>query len=456
MGGARDDPRRRRACGSVLTERKEPVARTIQFFGLGKLGLPLAALFANGGNRVFGIDRDASLVRSLKDRTFSSSEPELGELIAAAGENLSFHEANAAWTDTSIIQVPTPSNRTAPEFSAVHVEQAVRSACRAAQAHLQPGQVHLIVVASTLMPGAMERIVEPIVRDFSEQGSGRIVCAYVPDLVAVGEVIRGFRQPPALMIGANDTEALDTATELYATVVGPDVPRLSLNIREAEMAKVAWDFFLCMKIEYANLVARIADGLGGMDAERILNCIGQDPRIGNRFLKPGMPFGGPCFPRDVDAMIALCQGQVTDSGLAASVRRGNSLHIDHIVDALCQANPGTVAILGLSFKAGTAVTADSPSFMVMERLVERGVGVLAFDRYPQAMEALSGIGWAGSIERAKDLDDACNRADAILVAVDDELYASVGEKASADVRIVDPWGRVGSPHPGLVRVGRRR
>jgi UDPglucose 6-dehydrogenase len=430
---------------------------TIRFFGLGKLGLPLAALFASNGNRVIGIDNDALLIDALRTKKFASSEPELAALIATAGEDISFYEANETEKcDAAIIQVPTPSSSDAREFSTVYVEQATRSACRAAELHLRPGEAHLVIIASTLMPGAMEQVVEPIVRQFSERSQGRILLAYVPDLVAIGDVIRGFRRPPALLIGANDPQAEHAAADLYGTIVDPDVPTVTTNIREAELAKVAWNFFLCMKIEYANMIARMADEWGGMDADRILGCIGRDERIGSRFLKPGMPFGGPCFPRDVDAMMALCRRQKHDAGLAESVRRGNQLHAEHIVEALCQNNPKRVAVLGLSFKAGTIVTTDSPSFMIIARLLERGVEVVAFDRYREAIEGFSAMHWNGPVELAKDLEDACARADAILVAVDDEQFASVGQRAASDACIVDPWGRVKGPHPGLVRVGRHQ
>ncbi|MEO8669577.1 MAG: hypothetical protein ABI399_13735 [Bauldia sp.] len=294
----------------------------IRFYGLGKLGLPLASLFASSGIRVFGIDTDAGHVETLQADGGRFDEPGLGVLLGLASGNLTFHSAAPKEpAQASIIHVPTPSSPDAPRFSSSIVEAAIESACKAALEDATPVWPHLIVVASTLMPGTFHERLLPLAARLSEGRDERFVLSYVPDLVAIGDVIRGFRRPPALIIGADDPGASVMTRALYARVVDRDVRHANVSLAEAELSKVAWNFFFCLKIDFANQLARLADGLGGINVDKVVECLALDARVGRGFLKAGMPFGGPCFPRDVRAMMALCGGE--DSSLATAVAQGN-------------------------------------------------------------------------------------------------------------------------------------
>jgi UDPglucose 6-dehydrogenase len=430
--------------------------RGIRFFGLGKLGLPLAALFASEGIRVVGIDTNPERVDKLRARATPIHEPGLSELLDAAKINLSFHvyEADTP-TNFSIIHVPTPSTRSSPTFSSGQVESAIEAACMAAVRRGRANEPYLIIVASTVMPGTFRDRLLPLIASLSKACSRQFVLSYVPDFVAIGDVIRGFRRPPALIIGANDDDAARLTEELYAHIVFPEVRRVRVRLQEAELAKVAWNFYFCMKINFANMISRLAEELGEIDTDRVLELLTIDRRVGNGFMKSGMPFGGPCFPRDVDAIAVLCDQMDGDQALARAVSTGNETQLQHIVNLVLRAKPRRVGVLGLSFKQGTEVTTHSPSFAVIERLVSSGVSVIAFDPSRSARESLLGEQWAGSVDTADNLDEVCKSCDAILVAVDDARYASVADIAPPECAIIDPWARVLGPHPGLVRPGRR-
>ena len=428
---------------------------SIQFFGLGKLGLPLAALFASKGIRVVGIDTDPDHVERLKAGAMPLDEPGLSDLVVAAGKNLSFHATEADTpTNISIIHVPTPSTPNAPTFANRHVESAIEEACRAAARYGQSGEIHLIIIASTVMPGTFRNVLSPLVASLATTYSRHFIVSYVPDLVAIGDVVRGFQQPPALIIGADDGEAARLTQELYARIVSPKVRRGTIRLEEAELAKIAWNFYLCMKIDFANLISRLADASGGIDTDQVLGLLACDRRIGSGFLKPGMPFGGPCFPRDVAAMAALCDQRGENSALARAVSIGNEAQLQHVVDLILGVKPRRVGVLGLGFKPGTHVTIHSPSFLVIEKLVAKEVSLLAFDPSRQARESLLRERWAGSVETTGSLDHICKTCDVILVAVDDGRYASLADIVPPDRTIIDPWARVLGSHPGLVRPGR--
>jgi UDPglucose 6-dehydrogenase len=232
------------------------------------------------------------------------------------------------------------------------------------------------------------------------------------------------------------------------------VPRALISLSEAEMTKVAWNFYFCMKISFANILSRLADRSGGINVDRVTETLSIDPRIGKGFLKAGMPFGGPCFPRDVDAMAAFMSALSEDTSLATAVSSGNENHYAYIVERILAGRPTSVGILGLAFKAGTSVTVHSPSFKLIERLLEKNIVVCVHDRSPLAVQALAQEPWAHAVHVAQTAEDLCRAVDTAVVAVNDPLYADLDCIIDRGKRIIDPWGHVRSTFPGLDKVGR--
>ncbi len=429
---------------------------SINFFGLGKLGLPLAATFASVGVRVNAIDIDADHVRRLDSGAYDFSEPGLNELLRQARPNMSFHrQAGADDVDAAIILVPTPSDPDNPSYSISFVVAAVAAACEAAARSPATGKPFLVIVSSTVMLGALEQSVRPILADWAGRSGRRFDLAYVPDLVALGNVVRGFRAPPALVLAADDDAVRARTRELYDRIVDATVPRVEVGIAEAELIKIAWNFYFCVKVSFGNMLARVADRTGAIDVDKVTSALAKDPRIGKSFMTAGMPFGGPCLPRDVDAMMALVTATGEDATFISAVHASNAAHLDYIVDAVAAANPRHVGLLGVTFKAGTTVTIQSPAFWVIQALVARGIAVTAYDPSPAARAALAQESWASGIVLTDDLAGLCSSADVLVVGVDDPLYAGIGLRVPATSSIVDPWGRVAVGHPGLRRIGRR-
>ena len=424
-------------------------------YGMGKLGLPLAASFAAAGVRTFGIDVDVAHVAALSRGEIASQEPGLADLIRHAGASLTFHVSpHGLALSVSLVQVPTPSSPDDPAFSARFVCGAVSSLCEEVAQRSPRPERHLVIIASTVMPGTIATEIRPMLEAAERQSGCRFHLAYVPDLVAIGSVVSGFHRPPCLMIGTDDTATADEIEALYGRILAPDVPRARLSIAEVEIAKVAWNFYLCFKISFANTLTRLAGQVSEVNVDRLTETLSLDARIGKGFLKGGMPFGGPCFPRDVDAMEALLRAHGLDGSFAGVVRQSNQSHHDYIAGLVLAERPGSVGIAGLSFKSGTDVTVESPSFVLIQRLLSAGVVVHAYDPSQRACHALKAEPWAGPVMCWDSLEKLAANADLIVAGVNDPRLLGLSELASMGKIVLDPWGFLPVGPASLRRPGR--
>jgi UDPglucose 6-dehydrogenase len=439
----------------AFVEQCRRVSKQLSFFGLGKLGLPLAALFARSGMPTLAIDTDSRLIERLRAGRAPSDEPGLPDLLVDAAPMIAFGRdaRGAAETIASIILVATPSDSTCPQFSSEHVEQACRDLC-AALRQRRVWRHHLFVISSTIAPGAIAQRIIPLLERALDRTAGRdFSVAYVPDFVALGQVVRGFQSPPFLLVGADDERSGARAAALYHRIIAPTTPIRTLPIRDVELAKIAYNTFLCLKISFANLLAQVGDRLGGADLDAIAGVLALDPRIGPGLLRAGAPYGGPCLPRDIDALLLLTRSLGLDAPLAQATAAVNAAQFDLIEQHLLVGNPRCVAVLGLSFKPGTPVIIGSPGITLIERLNARAIPVVAFDPSTEARaraRALPGL----MFSCRETLEDACAAGDTILVANADPAFEHVGTMARSHCRIIDPWGCVRDHHPGLVRIGR--
>jgi UDPglucose 6-dehydrogenase len=428
----------------------------LSFFGLGKLGLPLAALFAESGLTTLGIDIDAALVKRLKSGEVPYVERGLSELLNKAAPAITYttNAHAAAETDASIILVPTPSDTSSPEYSINYVNEACRDL--AASLNSRPhSRYHLIVISSTVAPGTITNRITPLFKELLGQSAGEnFGIAYVPDFVALGEVIEGFRNPDFLLVGSDDEKALQAAVALYQRIM-PGAPVRRLSVRDAEITKMAHNLFCCMKISFANCLAQLGEQLGGADLDGITETLGLATKIGPRYLQAGAPYGGPCLPRDTLGFMHLTVPLGLSAPLATASETINTAQYDLVERHVLAKGPRSVAILGLSFKKGTPVTVGSPALVFAARFLARSLKVLAYDPQPEAREEVRAV-LGEAITCCETLAEAVTAADAILVCNPEPSFAGLGKSVPTDRTIIDPWGCIKDPHPGLVRPGRPR
>lgn len=347
--------------------------------GLGKLGSPLAACLAAKGLTVVGVDNDPRKIDVINHQKAPVHEPGLEELLAKTGGRLaatSDIEAAVRDTDITFIVVSTPSDP-AGGFSLRYVEPVCQAIGRALA---KKNAYHVVALTSTVMPGTTGGPVRELLEKVSGKRVGKdFGLCYSPEFIALGSVIRDFLNPDMLLIGESDARAGDFLQSLYADVCEnkPAVARMSFV--NAEITKLAVNTYVTTKISYANMLARICEQLPGANVDVVTSALGNDTRIGAKYLKGALSYGGPCFPRDNLALAQLARQLGVPADLAQTVDRFNRAQISWLADLVQHRTDGTAGILGVTYKAGTDVVEEAAGFLLAKELASRGVKVTAFD-----------------------------------------------------------------------------
>lgn len=396
--------------------------------GTGRLGLCLAAVAADAGHQVIGIDVNLATVNRINnDRRAPFFERGLDELIMGVDRDrfsATTDFAAVAGCELVVILVPTPSTINQPRFMDSFVLSAVQSVAK----HLTWGPDRprpVIAVASTLMPGTMDGPVTSAlgVSDLSPD------LVYAPQFVALGDVIQGMRNPAFCLIGARHPYAYDTYREFLQVIVGWEnpVPMCQTTLLEAEVAKLSVNAYVTMKISFANTTGMLCDRLGA-SALNVLDVVARDPRIGRAYLRPGGPAAGPCFPRDARAFRALGEDLAIATPMATAVAQTNEAVVQDVMGRLDGAT--TVAVLGLAYKPGTPVCDESLGLAVVDQLKRAKVAYVTHD--PLARPH--------GVCLAPDAQMAVDAADTVLITIpcDDYRALDYGGK-----RVVDPWRLLG-------------
>lgn len=360
----------------------------VSVFGLGKLGSVVAGCWASRGFSVIGVDVNPALVDLCKRGIAPVPEPGLDRVFREAAPRLTAtSEATAAvlGSEISMIVVPTPSR---PDGG--YALDYVLSACEAIGSALRSKSgYHLIVVKSTVLPGSCDREIVPSIERASGKrcGSDFGFC-YNPEFIALGNVVQNLLRPDLLLVGESDARAGDLLTEVHARMLGEDVPPMPrMSCANAELAKIAVNSFVTMKITFANLIAQMCEALPGGNADVVTNAIGLDRRIGSRYLKGGLGFGGPCFPRDNSAMVCLARELGLEFPLGEATDHANQQVARRVAEQIRRATPAgdAVAVLGLSYKPDTPVVEESQGVIIASLLADAGLQVRVFD--PMALES---------------------------------------------------------------------
>jgi UDPglucose 6-dehydrogenase len=392
--------------------------------GLGKLGAPLAAVLASKGHTVTGVDINPALVAAINERRAAVHEAGLQERLDEAGTRLrattSFDEAIPG-SEISFVIVPTPSGRDGT-FSNQWVLDAVRQIGAALR---RTDGYHVVNITSTVMPGSTGGEI----RRALEEASGRVVgrdvgLTYNPEFIALGSVVRDLLRPDMLLIGQSDPRAGDVLERAYAGVLETDPPVMRMNLVNAEITKISVNTFVTTKISYANMLAELCEKLPGADVDVVAAGIGQDSRIGTKYLKGALGYGGPCFPRDNVAWAALARSVGAAADIAEATDRINQRQVARLAGMVADAAaPGaSVAILGLAYKPDTPVIEESQGVMIARTLAQAGYRVAAHD--PLATEgAATALG--DGVTLIGDAATAIGMADVVVIATPDRAFASL-------------------------------
>jgi UDPglucose 6-dehydrogenase len=413
----------------------------ISVIGLGKLGCPLAALLASKGHSVVGADLSQDLVATVNAGKAPFDEPLLQDYLDQAGSRLTATtspEDAAAATDVSMIIVPTPSSADGT-FSNRFVLGAIEAIGRGLK---RKDGYHMVVVISTVMPGSCEGEIRSALEAHSGRSLGpSLGLCYSPEFVALGSVFRNMLTPDMVLIGQSDPQAGDELAVIYGSVVENAPAVCRMNLVNAELTKISVNTYVTTKISYANMLSELCERLPGADVDAVTAAIGMDSRIGSKYLKGALGYGGPCFPRDNRAFSVLAQRLGAQALIAEATDAVNRRQVARLEAAVTAAlgDGGTVAILGLSYKPDTPVIEESQSMDLARLLIAAGHRVVVYDpaAMPEALAALPQLVPAASAAGAAALADVV-----VIGAAWAEfklLPCESLKRADRRVKIVDPW-----------------
>ncbi|HEU4628853.1 MAG TPA: nucleotide sugar dehydrogenase [Gemmatimonadaceae bacterium] len=427
----------------------------ISVFGLGKLGACMAATMADRGAHVIGVDVSPTTVATLNAGHAPVVEPGLAELVAANRERLrATTDAREAvlGSDLSFIIVPTPSD-SAGGFATHFVEQVARDIGRALR---DKAGYHLVVLTSTVLPGATAHRVLPLLEAESGKACGPdFGLCYNPEFIALGSVVRDLLNPDVVLIGQSDERAGALLEAWYAGYCDNAPPVERMSFVNAELTKLAVNTYVTMKITFANTLAALCEELPGADVDVVSAAIGRDSRIGRKYLTGGLGYGGPCFPRDNKALFALAQTLGTPAGLARATDLANDALLERQLErihALLQ--PGmSVAVLGVAYKPDTTVVEESQGLALARALAERGVAVTVHDAL--ALDAARAA--LGDAVRYEPSLAACLQAADLVVLATPTAELRALEAADFPARerpviVVDCWRLLATKLAGDARV----
>ncbi|WP_420623103.1 UDP-glucose dehydrogenase family protein [Candidatus Poriferisodalis sp.] len=357
--------------------------------GAGYVGLTTAACFAHLGHDVICADIDRAKVASLSAGVVPIRETDLDRLVAEgiAQRRLRFvisAEALAATCDFAFLCVPTPL-RADGETELSYLMAALDSVA----SRLRPGSV--LVTKSTVPVGTAPKIAAAL-------GRTDVALASNPEFLREGSAVADFLAPDRIVIGADDLSAAHRVAALYA---GMDAPVILSDPTSAETVKYAANAFLAAKVSFVNALAAVCEAVGA-DVDSVLEGVGSDHRIGSAYLQPGPGWGGSCLPKDTRALVSVANDAGYVFHLLEGVIAVNEQQLDRVVDKVARvvgielAPPSdlgasaheadvrcldgvTVAVLGLTFKAGTDDLRGSPALRVADRLGAVGAQLVAYD-----------------------------------------------------------------------------
>lgn len=414
----------------------------VSVVGLGKLGACMAVCFAHKGLPVTGVDVSQKTIELVNSGQPPVFEPGLPEMIAKVRDRLwatGDYDRAIKDSDVTFIVVPTPSEDHGG-FSLKYVNQA---ALQIGHALKNKTGYHLIVLTSTVLPGSTELGVKPALEEASGKRCGKdFGLCYSPEFIALGSVIRDFLNPDFALIGEADAAAGDRLAGIYATLFDNHPPIARMSLVSAEVTKIALNTYVTTKISFANLLAEVCERLPGADVDVVTSALGLDSRIGHKYLRGALGYGGPCFPRDNIAFSFLLEQIGVPADLPRTVDRVNRRQAQRVVALARSAlgnRGGKVGVLGLAYKPLTNVVEESQGIEIARSLASNGVKVLAYD--PAAMGEARKV-LRDSVGYADSIEECVEQAEVVIVATPwPEFEASALQRGNPSTKhvIIDGW-----------------
>jgi len=345
--------------------------KTISVIGVGRLGLGFALLLENIGYDVVGVDVSEEYVKKLNSKTLNTTEPGYTELLKNSKnfKATTSLEEGLNHSDLIFIIVQTP-NSGGERF----YDHSILSNLLININKLRPRGKN-IIIGCTVMPKYIDDIAIHLI-------SNCIDChlSYNPEFVAQGEIIKGLKNPDIILVGTNNQLLVPKLKEVYSSMSVNQPKFCFMTPIEAEIVKISLNGFITTKISYANMISDLCDELNA-DKNVVLNAIGSDTRIGNKYFRPGYSFGGPCFPRDTKALKLLVSQNGIDDDLLSATTKYNEYHIEYQATQLLKESKDIYKFENVCYKENSIIPIieESAKLKIANKLVKYGKSVIISD-----------------------------------------------------------------------------
>lgn len=390
----------------------------IAVIGTGYVGLVTGTCLAEVGIDVTCIDIDTNKIENLKKGILPIYEPGLEELVSRNVDAGRLHFSTSLaesvkGCDIAFIAVGTPPG----EDGSADLKYVIGVAREIGQ-HIDD---YIVVVTKSTVPVGTAKKVKAAVQEELDKRSSRIIfdVASNPEFLKEGAAVEDFLKPDRIVVGVETKKAEELMRKLYKPFTLNNHPIIFMDIPSAEMTKYAANAMLATKISFMNDIANLCEIMGA-DVNLVRKGIGSDPRIGNKFIYPGIGYGGSCFPKDVKALVKTAEDHGHQMRILQAVEDVNNDQKAVIFNKIMKHYGGEIkgklfAIWGLSFKPKTDDMREAPSLVIIESLLKAGANVKAYD--PVAMHETQKV-LGDQITYAKDQNDALIDADALIVATE--------------------------------------
>jgi GDP-mannose 6-dehydrogenase len=419
----------------------------IAVFGLGYVGCVSAACLAHDGHRVIGVDVNPHKVALVGAGHSPIIEPGLDalltDMVAAGHLRATTNSAEAiAQSEVSLVCVGTPSNGN----GSLKLDYVKAVCAEIGQALATYNGYHTVVIRSTVLPGTVTEILQPILEHHSGKCAGvDFGLAMNPEFLRESTAIKDYFHPSVIVIGEIDSRCGAVLERVYEAV---DADCVHVSIQTAEMIKYTNNAFHAMKIAFANEIGNLskAHGIDGRTVMEIL-CRDHQLNISPTYLRPGYAFGGSCLPKDLRALLYRAKERDLDSPLLSSLLPSNSAQIQRAIHMVENTGHKKVAVLGISFKAGTDDVRESPIIPLIETLVGRGYQVQVYDEKVIVDQLIGAnksflehqIPHITSLMQPS-LEEVVRQAEVIVVANGSPAFIHILEMVRADQVVIDLIG----------------
>jgi len=380
----------------MSSEQKTP-DKNVTVIGIGRLGICFALVLEKKGYNVIGIDLAPSYCEKINNRTLKSNEPSVEEFLKVA-KNLKAStdlSEGVKHSDALYIMVDTPS--TGGER---HYDHSKLGSVLMALNALKVENKH-IIIGCTIIPGYIAGVGRSLISDCKN-----CTLSYNPEFIAQGDIINGQLRPDMVLIGEGNKAAGERLQVMYENMCDNKPKICRMSPESAEICKLGVNCFVTMKVSFANLIGDIADKTPGADKHHITHAIGQDGRVGYKYLRPGYGFGGPCFPRDNRALGGYADMIGVDALVFKATDAYNKYHTKLQLANTLAENKDDYVFTGVAYKPSTkvAIIEESQRLVIAAGLASAGRKVTIRDYKDTVVEVRKEYGSLFQYEIIADSD----------------------------------------------------